>query len=158
MTHLLLAAGRGCNGRAFEQSQERICCSHWSFCCERTPSNSNTFMMISGTSKVLSKSGPVDLLKITKMLHKTQENYGTILGKYCFCRYGTHKISNKIEICMSYVPVLFVVSPLFRFSCVFLIYILKILLRRWGLKIMNFISLKKTWTRNDPTLFYFQER
>ena len=31
---------------------------------------------------------------ITKMLQKIQENYGTILGKYYLCQYGTQEIEN----------------------------------------------------------------
>ena len=48
--------------------------------------------MISGTSNILLKSGPGDLLTITKMLQKIQEKYGIILEKYYLCQYGTHKI------------------------------------------------------------------
>ena len=61
----------------------------------------NTFWMILGTSKFLSKSGPADLLIITKRLQRIQENYGIILDKYYFCQYGTQ---NKLKVCMSYVP------------------------------------------------------
>ena len=52
--------------------------------------------MIPGTSKILSKSGPGDLLTITKMLQKIQEKYGIILKKYYFFisqLSGTSKIS-----------------------------------------------------------------
>ena len=61
--------------------------------------------MIPGTSKIWSKSGPGDLLIITKMLQKTQAKYGIILETYYFCQYVTHKISKIFEICMSDVPV-----------------------------------------------------
>ena len=47
--------------------------------------------MIPGTSKILSKSGPVDLLTITKMLQTIQENYGIILGTSYFVNFGTQK-------------------------------------------------------------------
>ena len=40
--------------------------------------------MISGTSKIWSKSGPVDLLIITEMLQEIQENYGGILKSIIF--------------------------------------------------------------------------
>ena len=40
--------------------------------------------MIAGTSKMLSKSGPVDLLTIAKTLQTIQEKYGNILDKYDF--------------------------------------------------------------------------
>ena len=46
--------------------------------------------MISGTSKILSKAGPVDLLTITKMLRKYKKCYGNILETDCLCKYGTH--------------------------------------------------------------------
>ena len=42
--------------------------------------DSTTFWMDSGTSKMLSKSGPVALPIIIKLLQKTQENMGTFLG------------------------------------------------------------------------------
>ena len=58
----------------------------------------NTFWMILGTSKFWSKIGPVYLLIITKILHKIQENYGSILGTYYFCQSGTHKNSDIFEI------------------------------------------------------------
>ena len=47
--------------------------------------------MISGTSKIWSKSGPVDLLTITKMLQRIQEKYGIILEQYYICQSGTKK-------------------------------------------------------------------
>ena len=47
--------------------------------------------MISGTSKIWSKSGPVDLLIITKMLQKIQENYGIILENIMFVNLGLTK-------------------------------------------------------------------
>ena len=40
--------------------------------------------MIPGTSEILSKSGPVDLLIITKMLKKIQERIWNHLGKILF--------------------------------------------------------------------------
>ena len=42
----------------------------------------------------LSKSGPVDLLTITKIAKKIQENYGIILETYYLCQYGTQQIEN----------------------------------------------------------------
>ena len=47
------------------------------------------FWMIPGTSKIWSKSGPVTLLTIAKMLQKIQETMDT----YYFCQFGTHNIS-----------------------------------------------------------------
>ena len=52
--------------------------------------------MILGTSKVLSKSGPVDLLTITKMLKKMQEKIWNHPGKYYLCKSWTHEISKKM--------------------------------------------------------------
>ena len=50
--------------------------------------------MIPGTSKILSKSGPGDLLIITKMLQKIQEKYGIILEKYYFVNMGLKNFEN----------------------------------------------------------------
>ena len=50
--------------------------------------------MIPGTSETLSKSGPGDLLTITKMLQRIQENYGIILATYYLCQYGAQKNKN----------------------------------------------------------------
>ena len=44
--------------------------------------------MIFGTSICLSKSGPVDLLTITKMLQRIQEKYGDILEHIIFVNLG----------------------------------------------------------------------
>ena len=55
----------------------------------------NTFGVIWGTSKIWSKSGPVDLLSITKMLQKIREQLWEHPGNiyiYMFCQFGTHKI------------------------------------------------------------------
>ena len=41
--------------------------------------DSNTFWMISGTSKMFCKSGPVDPVFLTNMLQKLQTNYGNII-------------------------------------------------------------------------------
>mgnify|MGYP000545237356 CR=1 FL=1 len=79
--------------------------------------------MISGTQKIWSKSGPVDLITITKMLQNIQENYGIILEKYYVCQSGTSHISKIFDICMSQVPDSFDVFSSFvllAFSCVFL--------------------------------------
>ena len=45
---------------------------------------SNTFWMILGTSKMLSKYGPVDLPIITEILQKIQESMGTSLKHIIF--------------------------------------------------------------------------
>ena len=59
--------------------------------------------MILGTSKILSKSGPVDLLIITKMRQRIQEKYGIILGKYYVCQSGTHMFLKMFEnVCPRY--------------------------------------------------------
>ena len=47
--------------------------------------------MIPGTSEVLSKSGPVDLLTITKILQKYKKKYGIILGKIIYVNLGLTK-------------------------------------------------------------------
>ena len=47
--------------------------------------------MISGTSKILSKSGPVALLTITKTLQRIQENYGIILANFIYVNMGLKK-------------------------------------------------------------------
>ena len=44
--------------------------------------DSTTFWMISGTSKILSKFGPVALPITTKLLQKYKNKYGDILEKY----------------------------------------------------------------------------
>ena len=44
----------------------------------------NTFWMISGATKNVTKSGPLDPIFITKIFQKKQEQYGNILGKYYF--------------------------------------------------------------------------
>ena len=59
--------------------------------------------MILEISKIWSKSGPVDLLTITKMQRKIRETYGIILDKYYLCQSGTQAISIFFEKCMSYV-------------------------------------------------------
>ena len=62
--------------------------------------DSNTFWMILGTSKILTKSGSADLLTITNMLQRIQENMETSWQKYDLCQYGTQEI-RKIENCVS---------------------------------------------------------
>ena len=50
----------------------------------------------------LVKSGPVDLLAITEMLHKIQEHMGTSWANMIFVNnYGTQKSLNIFEKCMS---------------------------------------------------------
>ena len=128
--------------------------------------------MISGTSKIWSKSGPGDLLIITKMLQKIQEKLWNHLGKYYCCQSGTSKIRQFSEsVCPGY-QIFFVFFDIFRFrfgiSCVFWVYILKIFLRRWGIENDTFSIIKqhptwiwisylsKTWTGDHPKLSYFQ--
>ena len=120
--------------------------------------------MIPGTSKILSKSGPGTLLIITKMLQKIQEKLWNHLGKIlCLSIWDIQNFDffrNLYVLGTSVFRFFFFFLILFRFllgvSCVFWIYILKIILRRWGIendsfsinKIhksldMNFISCKK---------------
>ena len=54
----------------------------------------NTFFDDSGTSKILSKYGPVTLPITVNLLLKIQEKYGNILRKYGFSKSENLKISN----------------------------------------------------------------
>ena len=60
--------------------------------------DSNTFWMDSGTFKILSTSGPVNLPITTKLFQKIQEKYGDILGKYGFWKSENLKISTFSEV------------------------------------------------------------
>ena len=60
--------------------------------------DSNTFWMDSGTSKILSKSGPVALPIIMKLHKKIQENYWNNIGEYGFGKSENLKISNFSEV------------------------------------------------------------
>ena len=60
--------------------------------------DSNTFWMDSGTSKILSKSGPVAFPIIIKTLLKNQEKCGNILEIYEFGISDNLKISNFPEV------------------------------------------------------------
>ena len=53
----------------------------------------NTFFDDSGTSKILSKYGPVTLPMTVNLLLKIQEKYGNILRKYGFSKSENLKIS-----------------------------------------------------------------
>ena len=53
--------------------------------------------MISGTSKICSKFGPVDLLSITKRLQRIQDKLWNHPGKYDICQSGTQQISKSFE-------------------------------------------------------------
>ena len=53
--------------------------------------------MIWGTSKIWSKSGPVDLLTITKMAQRIQGNYGIILKTYYFPYLNFPKLRNSLK-------------------------------------------------------------
>ena len=133
--------------------------------------------MILGTSIFLSKSGPGDLRIITKMLQKLQEKYGIILDKYYFCQSGTSKNWKNWNL---YVPgtrffrflsICFSIAPcFFWFSGVFWVYILKIILRRWGIENdtffiikqhpnldSNFISIKKHETEITLNFLIFKD-
>ena len=58
--------------------------------------------MISGTSKTWSKSGPVALLIITKMLQPIQENYGIILENIMYANMGLKQIESSKSVCPRY--------------------------------------------------------
>ena len=135
--------------------------------------------MIPGTSKTLSKSGPGDLRIITKMLQETQEKYGIILEKYYFWQYETSEIRNfSKSVCPRYQMLFDAFRLLFGFAfdvfadslVNFLIYIWKIILRRWGLKNatfsitkqhtdldLNFISIKKHEQKFTLNFFIFKD-
>ena len=108
--------------------------------------------MMSGTSKIWSKSGPVSLRIITKMLQQIQENYGFVLGKYDLCQYGIQKkrFFKKKNVCPRY--------HMFRFCFLFLCGILNIYIYIYVLKyfcgdedreMINFplIKFTKAWMR-----------
>ena len=118
--------------------------------------------MILGTSKTWSKSGPGALRIITKMLQKIQKKYGIILDKYYCCQSGTQtnrKFSKSVCPRYQIVSILFsnfIFDCLSDFLVICWIYILKIILRRWGMGNatfsitkqhtdldMHFISIKK---------------
>ena len=129
--------------------------------------------MIPGTSKKLSKSGPGTLRIITKMLQKIQENRWNHLGKIlCLSICDIEIFENcRKSVCPRYQIVsMFFVRCCFGFLLDLLVfvwvYILKIILRRWGIENdtfsiikqhpnlnFNFISIKKhemDFTLNFP--------
>ena len=59
--------------------------------------------MILGTSKMLSRYRPVDLLTITKILQKIQEIVGTSLENTMFSEYGNQNVRKCLKV---YVPIL----------------------------------------------------
>ena len=61
----------------------------------------NTFFDDSGTSKILSKYGPVTLPITVNLLQKIQEKYGNILRKYGFSKSENLTISEKSEVMCS---------------------------------------------------------
>ena len=81
--------------------------------------DSNTFWMDSGTSKILSKSGPVTLPITVNLLLKIQEKYGNILRKYGFWKSENLKISKFPEVLCTEPQDLFLF--VFVNLCVFLI-------------------------------------
>ena len=84
--------------------------------------------MISGTSEIWSKSGPVALLTITKMVQRIQEKYRIVLETYYLCQYGTQTNLSFFEnVCPRYH--IFVVFR-FLFFVTILVHILKIILWR----------------------------
>ena len=130
--------------------------------------------MIWGTSNIWSKSGPVALLTITKMLHKIQENMESSWKKIIYVNQGLKKSNTFKNVCHRYNVFVF----LFCFLKVW-VHISKIVLRRCGtnhvkfpIKHMcksldvNFISIK-TWNghliffcfqvRESPNFFIFKE-
>ena len=59
--------------------------------------------MISGTSKILSKAGPGNLLTITKRLQRIQEHFGIILENIIFVNLGLTKFRNELKsVCPTY--------------------------------------------------------
>ena len=123
-----------------------------------------------GTSKNWSKYGRVDLLTITKMLQRIQEQLWNHPGKILFLSIWTSEnfehFRNLYVLGTRFFYFVFVFSVFFWFSCDFWIYILKTILRRWGLENatfsitkkhksldLNFISIKKH--EQEITLHFF---
>ena len=94
---------------------------------------------------------------LPKCFKKYKKNYGIILETYYFCQYGTSKISKKSKsVCPRYQIFRFLLGLFSFFLVIFWVYILKIILRRWGIENgtfsitkqhpnldLNFISIKK---------------
>ena len=131
--------------------------------------------MISGTSKIWTKSGPVDLVIITKMLQNIQENMESSWKHIIFTNLGRKK-SKKIRTNACHVYKFFVLCV---FLNIFWVYILYIIFyedeeRKWLISInkinksldMNFISIRKheleTWyflyLGEGMPIFYYQGR
>ena len=123
----------------------------------------NTFQMLLGTLKIVSKSGPVEFLIITNMVQNIQEQLWNHPGKYYLCKYGTQtNWKNK----QMYFPC----TMLFLIFCIsFLNYILRrcgsgndILFHSIEKNVnMNFIFIKKhemDCLVNSKNFFYFQGR
>ena len=86
--------------------------------------------MNSGTSKIWLKSGPGDLLIITKMLHKIQENMESSWENIIYVNLGLKQIEHFREnVCPKYHMFSFVYLC-FSFFCVFGRTHLKTILRR----------------------------
>ena len=66
--------------------------------------------MISGTSKILSKPGPVGLPIATNVLQKIQEKYGNIIEKYEFRISENLKISKFLQVLCAGLFIFFEIS------------------------------------------------
>ena len=128
--------------------------------------------MIPGTSKILSKSGPGTLRIITKML-QIQEQLWNHPGKILFWSIWNSQKFEKIRNLYVLGTRCFLLFDCFwtclEFLVFFWVYILKIILRRWGIGNytfsiikqhpnlnLNFIAIKKTRNEFYPKLSYFQ--
>ena len=101
--------------------------------------------MISGTANIWSKSGPVNLLTITKMLQKIQEKYGVILEKYYLCQYWTQQdATNRESVCHRY-HIFQCIFRVFPFFCEHLItYFANIFVEMRIEKMINFPLMQST--------------
>ena len=87
--------------------------------------------MILGTSKIWSKSGPVDLLIITNMLQKIQENMGNSWKHIIFVNMGLKKYLRFENVCPRYhVFSRFWVSHFLSISC-YILYFTKMRIGKW---------------------------
>ena len=129
--------------------------------------------MISGTSKKMSKSGPVALLSITKMLKKTKEIMESSWKHIIYVNMGLNKNRFfRTDVCPRYHAFLFVFCT-FCFLCNFEYILLKYLCGGEDWKMINFPLMKCTkawiwisylsknmkWKFGKSSIFiYFQER
>ena len=81
----------------------------------------NTFFDDSGTSKILSNSGPVTLPIPVNLLLKIQEKYGNILRKYGFWKSENLKISKFSEVLCTE-PQVFLLRSFRSLFCFFVVW------------------------------------